>query len=225
MPLDDDEGSVLVLVDPPACTGLAWDALHDALTGLANRRLLEDRLGQALARSKRAGTVVVVVFIDLDGFKAVNDRWGHEAGDALLREVARGLQAKLRPNDTLARFGGDEFVALCELSSPAQLGGLQRRLRSAISDVALPDGRSAQGSLGTAIAHDATAAPTDVLRAADMAMYDAKRRGRQLGCTDLPAWQGTPTPAPVLVDLRVRYVAGPIEDRGAAASGGQTSGS
>ena len=87
-------------------------ANHDALTGLPNRRLLYDRLGQAIARAKRYDGAVVVLSVDLDGFKLINDRYGHAAGDAVLIETSNRLRDALRDTDTVARMGGDEFVLL-----------------------------------------------------------------------------------------------------------------
>ena len=93
---------------------LTHQAFHDGLTGLANRALFRDRLDQSLSRSSRTGEPLAVLFVDLDGFKQVNDTLGHDAGDQLLEEVARRFATAIRPSDTLARLGGDEFALLLE---------------------------------------------------------------------------------------------------------------
>src|SRR5581483_8521336 len=93
---------------------LEYQAMHDPLTGLANRQLFADRLTQTLARSRREDGEFALLILDLDGFKTVNDTMGHEAGDQVLREVARRLTASLRESDTAARMGGDEFAVLLE---------------------------------------------------------------------------------------------------------------
>src|SRR6202035_3834195 len=93
---------------------LAYQALHDPLTGLPNRTLLYDRTAQALRFTGRYGGTIALLFVDLDGFKMINDVFGHEAGDALLLDVAQRLRAEVRPSDTAARLGGDEFIVLCE---------------------------------------------------------------------------------------------------------------
>ncbi|MFS2055783.1 diguanylate cyclase domain-containing protein, partial [Variovorax sp. CT11-76] len=102
---------------------LARLAHHDTLTGLPNRKLLDERLQQALAHAARHGQPVAVLYLDLDGFKQLNDTLGHEAGDLALREIARRLQALVRQTDTVARIGGDEFVLLATgLVEPAEQG-------------------------------------------------------------------------------------------------------
>ncbi len=154
-------------------------ALHDPLTGLPNRVLLLDRLGQACARLRRSGGRLLVMFVDLDRFKAVNDTWGHETGDDLLVQVARRLDQALRPDDTVARLGGDEFVVVCpEVPDPAIRAELPRRLLEAVARP-VPLGYvtvRVTASIGVAEAGE-EADPGDVLRRADTAMYRAKRAG------------------------------------------------
>jgi diguanylate cyclase (GGDEF)-like protein/PAS domain S-box-containing protein len=154
------------------------EALHDPLTGLANRTHLHERLGHALARARRDGTAAVVV-IDLDGFKAVNDTFGHAAGDEVLVTIGHRLEAGLRPEDTLARMGGDEFVAVCEgVDEPAALA-LGARLEAVVREpLAIAGGlRSLSASVGVAVVADGTVSPEAVLAAADAAAYKAKAAG------------------------------------------------
>jgi diguanylate cyclase (GGDEF)-like protein len=156
-------------------------AVHDPLTDLPNRSLFLDRLGMALKRLERTTSgQVTVLFVDLDNFKAINDGFGHDAGDRVLVEVARRLGELLRPEDTLARFGGDEFVVLCEeglgLSEPA---GVAVRLGDALEEpVVLAHGEAlVRASLGIATTTDPRARPELLMREADLAMYQAKQRG------------------------------------------------
>jgi len=153
-------------------------ALTDALTGLANRRLLDELLAAALARSRRSGMVLVVSYLDLDGFKAINDDYGHAVGDAVLEEVSRRLRATVRDADVIARVGGDEFVVVQEcprcdagrpaarlddvMSAPIVVGGLTLECGVSIGSVTA----GPEHDVGTLIA------------AADAAMYAVKRRGR-----------------------------------------------
>jgi diguanylate cyclase (GGDEF)-like protein len=167
---------------------LARLALRDALTGLPNRVLFADRLEQALARHARRTARgetddghVVVMFVDLDGFKAVNDRLGHGAGDELLVQVARRLEAQLRGSDTVARLGGDEFTVLCEgVPDEAAAMTLAVRMCAAVAEpVALAEGRAeVSAAVGVAIARAGDEHGATLLRRADAAMYDAKRGGR-----------------------------------------------
>lgn len=157
-------------------TRLRHDALHDQLTGLPNRRLLLDRLIQALARSARSGGSVAVIFVDLDGFKAVNDTLGHAAGDALLVGVAGRLLSCLRETDTCARVGGDEFAIVCEgIDLPVDGPKLVERLTEALhAGVPLGDGNHrVAASFGTAVSSPGSL-PLDLLAAADEAMYEMK---------------------------------------------------
>ena len=160
---------------------LARLAFHDGLTGLANRALFSDRLEQALRRTARSGGDVAVVFLDLDGFKAVNDSLGHQAGDTLIREVATLLQAAVRTEDTLARLGGDEFAILVEQAGPGAAEAVrisERILEALTAPIDLGGQRvSVSASLGIATG-DAAATGGSLLRDADNAMYWAKGAGR-----------------------------------------------
>jgi len=151
---------------------LTHQALHDGLTGLANRTLLFERLEVALHAARRYGGGLALLFIDLDDFKAVNDTLGHDAGDDLLREAARHLQAIVRPSDTLARLGGDEFVILCERleSGPDEAIAIAGRALDVLEEMSL------SASVGIATATGAEDSDMLVSRA-DHAMYVAKRRG------------------------------------------------
>ncbi len=156
-----------------------YQALHDPLTGLPNRLLLSDRIEQALARADRAGGGVVVMFLDLDLFKVVNDSLGHHAGDALLVEVATRLQSAVRSGDTLARFGGDEFVVVCEGVDGDEVGTVASRITNALHHPFTSHQRhvTVTASIGVALA-DGMSEPHTLLRDADAAMYQAKARGR-----------------------------------------------
>jgi diguanylate cyclase (GGDEF)-like protein/PAS domain S-box-containing protein len=156
-------------------------ALHDALTGLPNRVLFLDRLEQALARAGRSRTGVAVLFLDLDHFKVVNDSLGHEVGDRLLVEVADRLRGALRPGDTVARFGGDEFTLLCEdLGSPREARAVATRVADSLHEPFRVDGSElrATASVGIAMSRERGDTPDRLLRDADAAMYRAKDQGR-----------------------------------------------
>jgi diguanylate cyclase (GGDEF)-like protein/PAS domain S-box-containing protein len=155
---------------------LAHQALHDSLTGLPNRSLLFDRLEHALQRRRRAGGEVAVLFGDLDQFKCVNDTLGHESGDVLLRLVAERLALAVRDQDTLARFGGDEFVVLAEgLEARAEAREIANRLVAALREPVELEGRAfcVDLSVGIALATDGSTA-SQLIRSADAAMYVAK---------------------------------------------------
>jgi diguanylate cyclase (GGDEF)-like protein/PAS domain S-box-containing protein len=160
---------------------LAHRALHDGLTGLPNRTLFLDRLGQALRRARRRDRGVAVVFLDLDRFKLVNDSLGHKAGDRLLVDVAMRLSSALRPSDTLARFGGDELTLLCEdIGDGEDARAIAQRLLETFAEPFLvQDGEAfLQASVGIALSRDGFEAPEDLIRDADAAMYRAKARGQ-----------------------------------------------
>lgn len=160
---------------------LRHDALHDTLTGLPNRALLLDRLAHLLAR--RDASHVTVVFLDLDGFKAVNDTLGHDAGDRVLCEVADRLAGVVRPGDTVARLAGDEFVVVVPDADVAAVEALTRRLESAttIDCGDAPGVLGVSASIGVATGRSSTIGAEGLLREADTAMYRAKHerpRGR-----------------------------------------------
>ena len=171
-----------VTVNKVAGLALAHQAMHDPVTGLANRYLLMDRLGQALVRLARMPGRVVLMFVDLDHFKAINDSHGHEVGDEVLIELARRLSVMSRREDTVARLGGDEFVVLCEnVQTTDNLHDIARRIVGAlVQPFAVGAGLQVRlsASVGLAATADATARGADLLRDADRAMYRVKQRGR-----------------------------------------------
>jgi diguanylate cyclase (GGDEF)-like protein len=155
-------------------------SMHDPLTGLPNRTLLEERLEQAVARARRSHTMAAVLFIDLDGFKPINDRYGHHVGDLLLFAVAERLSRVLRPGDTLARLGGDEFVVLCEdLHSSAGAETVATRINTAMSGPFRIAGNDVEltASVGISLSGRGEDRPEVLLRNADFAMYQAKENG------------------------------------------------
>jgi diguanylate cyclase (GGDEF)-like protein len=159
---------------------LAHQALHDPLTGLPNRTLLADRLGQALARQARSAGSVVVAFMDLDRFKLINDSKGHPVGDAVLVALARRLEAAMRSADTVARFGGDEFVMVSEgAHADADIVAIASRLKGVL-DEPFPLGDEdirISGSVGLAV-NDNGETADELIRNADAAMYSAKEAER-----------------------------------------------
>ena len=158
---------------------LAHQALHDTLTGLPNRVLLLDRLAHAMQRNSRSKHHTAVLFVDLDRFKKVNDGAGHDAGDEVLRVIARRLVKGVRQHDTVARYGGDEFVVVAEeLHWPdAAVDVATRILAAASAPIPHSSGEiSVSASVGGTVATDGRT-PEEVLRNADTAMYEAKQRG------------------------------------------------
>jgi diguanylate cyclase (GGDEF)-like protein/PAS domain S-box-containing protein len=156
---------------------LAHRATHDPLTDLPNRTLLEDRLEQACARLRRDEGTLSVLFVDLDGFKEINDQYGHHTGDEVLREVGRRLRRLLRPADTVARLGGDEFVAVCEGLTSADAEVVARRVHDALTVPLLIGGEQVdvRASIGVATSSSRTVEGPELLARADQAMYREKR--------------------------------------------------
>ena len=155
-------------------------AFHDHLTGLPNRRLFVDHLGHALQRTRRRGNRIAVLFMDLDGFKIVNDSLGHDVGDLLLTVVAQRLERCLRSEDTLARFGGDEFIVLLEeIDDAAEAVQVAERIADELRKPFVLKERQlyVAASIGLSIGHAGTHGPEGLIREADTAMYRAKAEG------------------------------------------------
>jgi diguanylate cyclase (GGDEF)-like protein/PAS domain S-box-containing protein len=157
---------------------LAYQALHDSLTGLPNRALLHDRLVHGLAGSRRRGSQVGVIFLDVDDFKVINDSLGHTCGDDLLTQAASRIVETIRSSDTVARFGGDEFVVVCDDVSALETQEIAERVLAAVSRPFRIVGQdvTVTASLGIALA-ESEATPESLLRDADTAMYRAKALG------------------------------------------------
>ena len=159
---------------------LAHQAIHDPLTGVANRTLVRDRLAHTLERRKRQHSSVAVLFLDLDRFKALNDSYGHDVGDKVLIEVAKRIQAAVRPTDTVARLGGDEFVVLCDgVVGEVEVVGIADRIARAVELPFVVEGSQVAltTSIGIALPRgDET--PEALLEQADAAMYQAKEQGK-----------------------------------------------
>jgi diguanylate cyclase (GGDEF)-like protein len=180
---------------------LAHRALQDPLTGLPNRTLFVDRLGLALDRARRTGLVTAVLFLDVDGFKLINDTLGHAAGDRVLTAMGGRLRSVLRPMDTVARFGGDEFTFLFEdLSDSREALTIAERVRQAASfPVALEHGQQhLTVSIGVATATTPDVTPEDLIRDADAAMYESKNLGGGAATVsdDDPPDEVAPAPIP-----------------------------
>jgi diguanylate cyclase (GGDEF)-like protein len=164
---------------------LESQALHDALTGLPNRRLLMDRLSLAIAHARRNTSTMAVMFLDLDGFKQINDTLGHDAGDTLLSMVADRLVAAVREEDTVARMGGDEFViGLWELSHVDAVAALASKVILAVSQPYRIQGHDVRitASVGVGIYPLHGEAVETLMKRADLALYEAKRAGKNKYC-------------------------------------------
>lgn len=159
---------------------LFTDALSDPLTGLMNRLAYERRLREEWNRSQRTANSVGIVVVDLDNFKSINDTYGHVVGDSVLSHVGRQLELSMRSYDMVARFGGDEFVALCLGCSPGEIEIPIRRLLDSLTEIALPAGSDTvrvTASVGAAVRHGAFdgSLPEDLFVAADQCLYESKR--------------------------------------------------
>jgi diguanylate cyclase (GGDEF)-like protein len=161
---------------------LEVQAHYDALTGLANRKLLQDRFQTAVERAKRSGDSFALLMIDLDGFKAVNDRHGHLAGDQVLATIAQRLVANSRNCDTAARVGGDEFVLIVEsIHDASEVAGIAHKLLKALSqDIQIDEENTVTvgASMGVALYPDDGDGLSQILSVADLAMYECKSSGQ-----------------------------------------------
>ncbi|MBL7261979.1 sensor domain-containing diguanylate cyclase [Paractinoplanes lichenicola] len=170
----------LALASVALTAELTERALRDPLTGLGNRAMLRERLGGALARARRSGRPVGALLLDLNGFKQVNDRHGHNVGDELLQAVAGRLHECVRAEDVVGRLGGDEFVVIAEdLASARDAVVVAERIVESLDEV-IPIGSRrlrTPASVGIALSHSDVEGPDELLRLADAAMYRAKRRG------------------------------------------------
>ncbi|MGH9169836.1 MAG: diguanylate cyclase domain-containing protein [Acidimicrobiales bacterium] len=159
---------------------LSRQALTDPLTSLPNRALLGDRLSRALTRLSREGSLVAVMFLDVDKFKAINDTYGHHGGDAVLSAVGERLSHQVRATDTVARVGGDEFVVVFEdVTDQSQVVSFGNRLVAAVGVPVEIEGHAVTTSvsIGATITTDPRVSPSNLVRNADIAMYEAKERG------------------------------------------------
>jgi diguanylate cyclase (GGDEF)-like protein len=184
---DDDRRFVRTAADLAAAALRRWEveeqlrhrSLHDHLTGLPNRALISERLRTTIGRSRATGAPLVVLFIDLDGFKAVNDTLGHAAGDEVLGEVAARLCAEVRAGDIVGRLAGDEFVVVCEDATADTATGLAQRLLDAVSQPFELDLGDAHVGASIGVAHaEPDDDPETLLHRADAAMYHAKHLGK-----------------------------------------------
>ncbi|MGH3102365.1 MAG: GGDEF domain-containing protein, partial [Thermoleophilia bacterium] len=154
---------------------------HDSLTGLINRRRFEEELERHVSHGRRYGMDGALLVLDLDGFKDVNDQYGHRAGDRVLAGVAAVLRNRLRATDVVARFGGDEFAVLLPHAQAPEATNVAKTIAEAIaSEVTVPGGHLS-ASVGFALFEEGVLSPDDVLSAADAAMYAKKGGGRPGG--------------------------------------------
>lgn len=192
---------------------LQFLALHDSLTKLPNRALLEDRLSQEIQNARRQKTTFAVLFLDLDGFKQINDAFGHHTGDQLLIEAAARLHTNIRACDTLARVGGDEFVLLAEVRDPTDAASLADKLVRAIAEPVEIAGHNlhVSASIGIALCCEGSAEAEELLRNADAAMYHAKSISRNGYCFfDISMNEDAHQQLQLLHDLRLAHERGEL---------------
>lgn len=187
LPIMDSQGEVIGLLGitreinelKRAEINLQYLATHDILTSLPNRYLLSDRMQQTIRRAKRMNSIFAVLYVDLDGFKLINDRYGHDAGDQVLKQVAKRLDEAVRGSDTVARLGGDEFVVILdaiEKSSDSMLVAQKINLKVS-EEIPITAGRvKVTASIGIGIYPNHGSEAASLLWAADQAMYQAKRK-------------------------------------------------
>jgi diguanylate cyclase (GGDEF)-like protein/PAS domain S-box-containing protein len=230
-PIHDSDGNVTGAVIVFRDVGAALEtsrqmshlAQHDALTGLPNRLLLTDRLTEAIALGRRRNTHLAVCFVDVDGFKTINDSRGHAAADKVLQLVAARLTSALRESDTVSRFGGDEFViVLSEIERASDADLVAKKLLQAIAAPYQMDGQDVRltASLGLVLYPEHGHNADTLIASADQAMYDAKREGPgryripEIGlrawrdaCAETRTWQAAEL-GPILGSLEVRRSSG-----------------
>jgi diguanylate cyclase (GGDEF)-like protein len=183
---------------------LSRQAQTDGLTGLANRRLLAERLEDELLRAARNGTSVSLVMADIDNFKQINDSFGHQTGDAVLRAFAEALNRSVRETDLAARYGGEEFVVVLPGAGLANASGVAEKLRKAADELEVPgrSGETAQFTVSFGVAEFPTYANAEALvAAADAALYQAKRGGKNRVATSTVQGQEVPEAPARLVSL------------------------
>ncbi|MHB8100009.1 MAG: diguanylate cyclase [Sulfuricurvum sp.] len=187
---------------------LTHQACHDPLTGVTNRSVMDDRLHHAIDRAQRAGSKIVLYFIDLNDFKVINDRYGHEVGDKILIGIASALRACLRNSDTISRFGGDEFIIIVEdIEGEDHIQSVLTAIEFAISEPIVLDDETtlaAHASIGMAIYPDDATDADSLIKAADVAMYLRKKtknkkprtksliRKKPINPPELPLYPDTP---------------------------------
>jgi diguanylate cyclase (GGDEF)-like protein len=160
---------------------LRYRATHDALTGLLNRAAIMERLEEELGRARRHEHLLTVVLVDIDGFKQINDEFGHQAGDAVLQAVAQRLNTATRVYDAVGRYGGDEFLIVLPCCDSSMAGSLAARFHEAVRPAGMVEKNPALPvtcSFGVATAFEGNAESTGLIRSADVALYRAKMKGR-----------------------------------------------